>query len=226
MYESGGLNLIQIDDAGSGSLVGGTCIGILRTETMEYYYDIIPLKMYREKYFNKKYYLKYTSSIVESGLKKIQFKNDEPIYICRGYMFDDTRETLKNSGLNVISTKIEEPLQSIIEKSFEGYAISLGLPSDFLKYTKYPFHFHRLLRWVYADYKNRITLCKTGWKSFEKYGHLKVETNYDTIYNSNYHCLKCGQRIAKYSPVKVLKYYSNMPNTIYLHRSCPEYHHS
>ena len=36
--------MIHIDDAGSGSLIGGTCIGILRTNDNAYYYEIIPIK--------------------------------------------------------------------------------------------------------------------------------------------------------------------------------------
>lgn len=213
--------MIQIDDAGSGSLIGGTCIGVYRVETKEYYDDIIPLKLYQHKSFKEKLYLKHASIIVEEAFRKLHPEENEQIFICQGYMFDDVRQMLKKQKYNIISTRIEDPLQSIIEKSFESYVISIGLPSDFIKYTKYPFHFHRLLRWVYADYDNRISLCKTGWKSFVKYGHLDVDVHYDTIYNSNYHCLKCGKRIQKNTQVKVLKYYSNMPNTIYIHRHCP-----
>ena len=34
--------MIQIDDSGSGSLIGGTCIGAIRVETGDYAYDFIP----------------------------------------------------------------------------------------------------------------------------------------------------------------------------------------
>lgn len=213
--------MIQIDDAGSGSLVGGTLIGILRVESGEYYSEIIPIRLYSEKNFKIKLYLKYTTGIVKRAFKALDVQKDEIIAVCRGYMFDDLRKHLTAGHYKYISTKIGEPLQSKIEMSFEDYVVSLGLPRDFIKFTKYPFHFHRLLRWVYADYENRSKLCKTGWKSWHKYGYLKLDTCTDFIYNGNFHCLKCGKKIQKYSSVKVIKFTSNMPNIIYLHRSCP-----
>lgn len=214
--------MIQIDDAGSGSLIGGTFIGMMRVETGEYYQDIIPIRLYNETNFKKKLYLKYTCKIVKDGIDKLRLTKDEMVYICRGYMFDEARQYLLRNNYRFESLKIIDPLQSKIEKSFEEYIISLGLPKDFIRFTKYPLHFHRLLRWVYADYNNRVKLCKTGWKSWQKYGHLEVSTYSDIIFNNNYHCLKCGKRILQSTPVKVLKYTSNMPNTIYVHKLCPE----
>lgn len=214
--------MIQIDDAGSGSLVGGTYIGLMRVETGEYYTGLIPVKFYCEEYFKKKLYLKCTSDIVKKGLKTLHAPRDEEIMICRGYMFDEARKYLSERNINFVSSKIENPLQIKIESSFEEYAISLGLPREFIKFTKYPFHFHRLLRWVYADYDNRIKLCKTGWKSWKKYGSLDITTYNDFIYRSSYYCLKCGKKIYDKSQVKVIKYVSNMPNTIYIHKRCPQ----
>lgn len=213
--------MIQIDDAGSGSLIGGTYIGVLRIETGQYYSDIIPISLYDEKNFKKKYYLDYACTIVQEAFKSIDVDTSEEIEICQGYMFDATRAYLSKKGYNYNSTSISEPLQSIIEKSFENYSISLGLHPDFVKYTKYPFHFHRLLRWVYADYNNRQKLCKTGWKSWRKYGHLQPTSYTDYVYTGNYYCLKCGKKINSCSPVKVIKYISNAPNIIYLHKVCP-----
>lgn len=213
--------MIQIDDAGSGSLIGGTYIGILRIETSQYYGDIIPITLYGEENFKKKYYLQYACTIVCDAFDALDVKHGEEIQICRGYMFDEVRKYLNDNGYNYTSTSIGDPLQSIVEKSFEDYSISLGLYPDFVKYTRYPFHFHRLLRWVYADYNNRQKICKTGWKSWKKYGHLHLTTYTDYVYSSNYYCLKCGKKIDNFSPVKVIKYVSNAPNIIYLHRACP-----
>lgn len=214
--------MIQIDDAGSGSLVGGTSIGAMRTETGQFYMDIIPTKLYDEKKFKKRLYLKYATKIVIDAFEVLKPDKDETIEICQGYMFDEVRKYLDSKKYIYVNTRIGDPLQTVIEESFENYVISLGLPYDFIKFTKYPFHFHRMLRWVYADYNNRVKLCKTGWKSWQKYGNLKISTYYDIIYNGSYYCLKCGKRIHKASPVKVLKYISNMPNTIYLHKTCPK----
>lgn len=46
--------MIQIDDAGSGSLVGGTIIGILRKEDLDYYYEAIPISFFTSPSFEQK----------------------------------------------------------------------------------------------------------------------------------------------------------------------------
>lgn len=212
--------MIQIDDSGSGSLIGGTCIGAMRKETEEYVYDIIPLEYYHSDNFEKKLYLDEVVNISTSLLKKLKVSKHEKIEVCRGYMFDKLRLFLKENQYNFSSTTIGEPLQSKIEHTFEEYSISLGLPNEFLSYTKYPFHFHRLLRWVYADYNNRFPLCKTGWKSWKKYGNIKLQIETTYLKHSKYNCLKCWNKIENESYVKVLKYHSNKPNIIYLHLDC------
>ncbi|MGI6538719.1 MAG: hypothetical protein ACOX22_10540 [Caldicoprobacterales bacterium] len=213
--------MIQIDDAGSGSLIGGTCIGAIRVETNEYVFDFIPVSYYRNNMFSSKEYLNKACQIVFGLLKRLNWESSERLDICQGYMFDKLREELKYRNVFYRSVKINEPLQPLIEKTFQEYALMLGLPIQYVKYTKYPLHFHRILRWVYADYDNRIKLCKTGWKSWKKYGNLKVLTGNDVLYNSNFICLKCGETIKKGSKVKRLEYTSNCLNVIYLHNKCP-----
>ncbi len=212
--------MIQIDDAGSGSLVGGTCIGAMRVETKEFYYDIIPLEYYSKHNFKNKKYLDYVVVIIKEIFNKLDVKKNEVINVCRGYMFDMLREWLEKKEYKYNNVKIIDPLQSKIENAFENYAISLGLPKDYIKYTKYPFHFHRILRWVYADYKNRKKLCKRGWKSWQKYKNLKTKTNYESLSKSNYICFKCGKPIDNNSIVKKITYTTNKKYYIYLHKDC------
>ncbi len=212
--------MIQIDDAGSGSLVGGTCIAALRLETNEYYYDFIPVSYYQNGNFYEKLYLHKSKDIVFELLKKLKFTKNEKIIICQGYMFDVARKFLSSSHINWTNSKIVDPLQSRIEDTFSQYGLSLGVPVQYVKYIKYPLHFHRILRWVYADYSNRYKLCKTDWKSFKKYGNLDVSVSQDILYKRNYTCLKCGRKINPGTKVKVLKYVSNCPNIIYLHLNC------
>jgi len=212
--------MIHIDDAGSGSLVGGTCIGIMRVETNEFLYDIIPLEFYQPDTFKSKAYQDFVINIVKNIFEKIYVDKLEPVKVCRGYMFDRLRNWLKANSYTWESTKIDDPLQTIVEKSFENYAISLGLPPQYMHYTKYPFHFHRLLNWVYADYDNRKPLCKTGWDSWQKYGNTDREIYFSKLNKPNFYCLKCGQKIAMGSKVKVIRYVTNRVNKVYLHEYC------
>ena len=212
--------MIQIDDSGSGSLVGGTCIGAMRTETGDFAYDFIPISYYSSELFLSREYLVKSSQIVFSLLKKLRLQPEERVEICQGYMFNQARLEMKEKKIAFQPVKIGDPLQSVIEETFQNYALKLGVPPQYVKYTKYPLHFHRILRWVYADYDNRAALCKTGWKSWKKYGNLDIDVKDDVIYHNNYVCLKCGKGIQKGSKVRRLEYYSNCKNTIYLHRHC------
>lgn len=214
--------LIQIDDAGSGSLIGGTCIGAIRVETGEYHYEILPIELYSKATFKKKLYLDCVVEIVQRVFEKLNVDRNEEIEVCRGYMFDRLRKWLSKEHYKYQSVAITDPLQTKIEKTFEEYAITLGLPEEYIRYTKYPFHFHTILKWVYSDYENRTKLCKTGWKSWSKYGNLKTKTTHDILERSNFICLKCGKLIKDNSKVKVIKYISNKPATIYIHYNCEE----
>ena len=212
--------MIQIDDAGSGSLIGGTCIGAIRKETQEFYYDIIPIDLYKGSAFTEKKYLDHVVIIVDNLLNKLNVDKNEEIQVCRGYMFDNLRKWLSKEKYNYISCKIDEPLQTIIEKTFENYCLTLGLYRDYIRFNKYPFHFHTILKWVYADYENRKALCKTGWKSWKKYGNLETNINEGLVQKDNIICLKCGYSIEKNSVAKVVSYISNRKTYLLLHRDC------
>lgn len=212
--------MIQIDDAGSGSLLGGTVIGITRVETKEYEYDIIPLEYYRSDIFGEKEYINYVVIIIKKLFNKLNVTITEKIEVCRGYMFDKLKIWLEENNYNYVCVEIKDPLQSLVEKTFEDYAISLGLPQNFITYTKYPFHFHRILKWVYADFENRSLLCKTGWKSWHKYGNLSIEVDEEKVKKINLICFKCNEIIQQNSIAKVKKFHSTRPNKIFLHSYC------
>lgn len=212
--------MIQIDDAGSGSFVGGTCIGFYRPETNEYYFDIIPVELYNEENFKRKLYLDEVVAIAEVAFRALKVGRNETIEVCRGYMFEKLKLWLAERNYFWYGTQITGHVQEIVEKNFELYAVKLGLPKGYIKYTGYPFHFHKLLRWVFADYENRIGLCKIGWKSWRKLQDIRLEES--RIVNSvqGLFCLRCGKRIKKGSTARVLSYISNKKNYIFIHESC------
>lgn len=214
--------MIQIDDAGSGSLLGGTIIGIYRVETDEYAYGVIPLSHYQGEAFQRKEYIHYVVGLVQDLFPRLRVNKEETIQVCQGYMFESLNQWLKEEGYSFTNTKIGEPLQSVVEKTFDEYAISLGLPKEFIAYTKYPFHFHRILKWVYADYESRSKLCKTGWKSWKKYEHMPIKITTETLQGRDWICLKCNQLIHRHSPVTVMSYHSNRFYKIYLHPHCAQ----
>lgn len=212
--------MIQIDDAGSGSFVGGTCIGIYRPETNEYYFDIIPVELYSVENFKNKMYLDDVVNIVISAFEALKVTKYDTIEICRGYMFEKLKIWLTDKGFCWYVTQITGKIQEVVEKNFELYSIELGLPREYIKYTRYPFHFHKLLRWVYSDFDNRISLCKIGWRSWQKIKNNTPTLSYEKMQHTNYFCLKCGKKIKRNSNVAVLEFFSNKTNYVYLHKEC------
>lgn len=212
--------MIQIDDAGSGSFIGGTCIGIYRPETNEYFFDIIPVELYNKENFKKKLYIDEVVNIVSKAFDALNVSFNETIEVCRGYMFEKLKLWLNDNGYCCYSTHISGRIQDIVEKNFELYTVRIGLPEQYIKYTKYPFHFHKLLRWVFADYQDRLKLCKVGWKCWSKIEGINPEVSFEKLSASNYFCLKCGKHIKKGSKTKVLRFYSNYENKVYLHEYC------
>ncbi|MDD4492987.1 MAG: hypothetical protein PHV32_01330 [Eubacteriales bacterium] len=212
--------MIQIDDAGSGSFVGGTCIGIYRPETNDYYFDFINVDLYNEKNIDKKLYLGKVVEIAEKGFKSMNVEKGETIEFCRGYMFDKLKTWLSSRNYVSYTSHITGKVQEVVEKSFSLYAVKLGLPQKYIEFTHYPFHFHKLLRWVFADFENRISFCKVGWKSWKKYKDIKPEEFNVKTSIPNLVCLKCGKLINPGSTVRVLRYVSNKENLVYLHEKC------
>jgi len=212
--------MIQIDDAGSGSFVGGTCIGVYRPETNEYFFEIIPVELYNKENFKYKYYLDEVVNIVSNAFKSLNVNKYETIEICRGYMFEKLRKWLDDQGFCWYRTQISGRIQDVVEKNYMLYTVKLGVPKAYIKYTRYPFHFHKLLRWVFADFDNRINICKTGWKSWSKHENIQPELSYGTMKQSNICCLKCGRKIKKGSNIKILSFTSNKNQFVYLHEKC------
>ena len=213
--------MIEIDDAGSGSLIGGTGIGLMRTDTKEYIFRIIPLALFLDPHFREKKYQKYVIKIVRSAFSKLKVSKEEPIRLCRGYVFDELRHWLTEQGYTWESTKIEGSLQHQVEDSFSKYVICLGLPRDFVQHAKYAFGFHRLLKWVFADFDNRAHLCKSGWKSWSKWSTAEQAVTAG-LANKAVYCLKCGELIKKGEKIMTIKYKTNKDWSLDLHAFCYE----
>lgn len=211
--------MVEIDDAGSGSLIGGTGIGIWKKETQEYLFDLIPLQYFQQPSFSEKKYQDYVINIVEKAFQQLQISKKETIYICRGYIFDNLKKWLSQKGYTWENTKIEDPLQNKVETSFNHHVIKLGLPENFIIHARYAFGFHRLFKWVMADFKNRAPLCKTGWKSWQKWSGITPKS-YRSTANKNEYCLKCGKLIYKNHPIRIIEYQTNRLWKIPLHTKC------
>jgi len=68
--------------------------------------------------------------------------------------------------------------------------------------------------------ENRIGLCKVGWKAWEKVEGIVPEVFEITTNIPYLVCMKCGKPINRGSRVRVLRFFSNKENFVYLHREC------
>ncbi len=168
---------IQIDDQGWGTPVGGVGIIILRKETEEIYYDIVPIEHFNLETFKKKSYLGGARDIVERGFIKLKVPKDEEIEICSGCIHDKTVEWLKNQGYKFTVMKICGAAQNKGESMFIEYLRRLGVPNPpaIVDETvdEYKAQFFYLVDWVRKEPKKRKPLCKTGWKYFIKFFNEK-----------------------------------------------------
>lgn len=163
---------IQIDDQGWGTPVGGVGIIILRKETGETHYDVIPVEKFKVETFKKKKYLIAARNIVEQGFIKLRVSKDEEIEICSGCVHDKTAEWLENEGYKFTVMKIDGIAQQKGEQLFIEYLRGLGVPNPPLiveeTVDEYKAQFFYLMDWVRKDPQGRAHLCKTGWKYFIK----------------------------------------------------------
>ena len=164
---------IQIDDQGWGTPVGGVGIIVVRKETEEIHYDIVPIEHFGIDKFKKKTYLLAARNIVEQGFSRLKVQKDEEIEICSGCIHDRTAEWLKNEGYKFTVMKVDGIAQHKGEQMFIEYLRGLGVPNppQIVEETvaEYKAQFFYLMDWVRKDPEKRKHLCKTGWKYFIKF---------------------------------------------------------
>ncbi len=164
---------IQIDDQGWGMPVGGVGIIVLRKETGEIHYGIVPIENFNLENFKKKEYLDSAREIVEKGFNILKVRKDEEIEICSGSIHDKSAQWLKDEGYKFTVMKIDGQAQQIGERLFTEYLQRLGVPEPppIVEETveEYKAQFFYLMDWVREDPVGRAQLCKTGWKFFIKF---------------------------------------------------------
>ncbi|MBU4138633.1 MAG: hypothetical protein KJ729_01615 [Euryarchaeota archaeon] len=164
---------IQIDDQGWGTPVGGVGIIVIRKETEEIHYDIVPIELFDLENFKKKTYMDSARTIVERGFNALKVTKDEEIEICSGCIHDKSAEWLKKEGYKFKVMKIDGDAQKKGEWMFIEYLQGLGIPNPpvIVEETvdEYKAQFFYIMDWVREDPEARKPLCKTGWKYFIKF---------------------------------------------------------
>lgn len=161
---------ITIDDAGTGDLLFGVVIGAFRNETQEFRYEVLDVKYFKPRSFRKKEYLQQASRIVFELVDKLKLKNEEPIHICQGYIFDKATEELKKKyGEDRIRrVKVTGEPQRLTEIAYLDEIRNLGYEPLEERENKRAKSFFHMMRWLKKN-PDKLVYAKTGWPRLSRY---------------------------------------------------------
>lgn len=160
---------IEIDDSGTGDLVGDAFIGFHVKETGKIIFRSIPVGLYNEENWKNKEPYKKAVEIIKEGLQELNFnKNKDTIHLCRGDCFRRVRTYFDKKNIDYIPSVIEGTLQDAVEGRLISHLRKLGVKSRGLTKKAGAKRYFILLNWLCRDFFNRERFVKTGFKSWRK----------------------------------------------------------
>jgi hypothetical protein len=160
---------IEIDDSGTGDLVGDAFIGFHVIETGELIFRGIPVGMYNKENHKNRQSFKYILKMVKSGLIALNFNKEcDIIQICRGNCFDLVREWFDEEGIKHEPAIVEGKLQDAVEGHFIAHLRKLGVKSPNLTTEAGIKRYFILFNWVARDLNSREKYVKSGFPSWPK----------------------------------------------------------
>lgn len=159
---------IEIDDAGTGDLLGDAIIGFYIEEKNLFIAKQIPLEYFQNENAKLKYPEKCTAELIMNTLNELEFnQNKDTIFICSGNIFVDAKKMLKDKGYKFTETKIEGVLQQKVEQAYLDYLKTLGVNVNVTIESGKDRYF-QLFNWVIEDFPNRRKFVKTGFTMWQK----------------------------------------------------------
>jgi len=162
---------IEIDDAGTGDLVGNAFIGFRDTITGKIIYQSVPVDLYRDDEDNNKHILepkKHILKVVIKALRILNHNDNDRILLCRGNCFDLVREYFEENGIYYEAAIVEGVLQDAVEGRLIQHLRKLGIKSSKLTTEAGFQRYFVMFNWVCQDFPNRERYVKTGFPSWPK----------------------------------------------------------
>ncbi len=159
---------IEIDDAGTGDLVGDAFIGFRDTETGNIIFQSVPVGLYNEDNKDEDLPRKHIVKVVIKALKKLKHGKGDRILLCRGSCFDLVREYFNERNIYYEPAIIEGKLQDAVEGRFIQHLRKLGIKSGNLTKESGIQRYFIMFNWVCRDFPNRERFVKTGFPSWKK----------------------------------------------------------
>jgi hypothetical protein len=175
--------LIEIDDSGTGDLVGSAFIGVYRKETGQIFFRAIPVELFYEEPWKNKAPLKKTLSIVKEAINELNIKPNELIKLCTGNIFDKVRDYFIEIDQNFEDAKIEGNLQELVEMKYINHLRNLGVKSRNLTIESGKKRYFILFDWVSRDFYKREKFVKTGFKKWRTIWRDRAIERYEEYQN-------------------------------------------
>ncbi|MFX1496912.1 MAG: hypothetical protein ACFFBH_05270 [Promethearchaeota archaeon] len=159
---------IEIDDAGTGDLVGDAFIGFRDTKTGKILFQSIPVGLYNDDNKDDARPKKHILKLVIKTLKKLKHNNKDRILLCRGNCFDLVRDYFDENNIYYEPAIIEGELQDAVEGRYIQHLRKLGVSSKNLTKESGAQRYFILFDWVCRDFPNRERFVKIGFPSWKK----------------------------------------------------------
>ncbi len=159
---------IEIDDAGTGDLVGDAFIGFRDTNTGKVIFQSVPVNLYNEENKEENRPKKHILKIVIKALRALNHSKGDRILLCRGNCFDLVREYFDENKIYYEAAIVEGELQDAVEGRFIHHLRTLGVRSKNLTMDSGIKRYFILFNWVCQDFPNRERYVKTGFPSWKK----------------------------------------------------------
>ncbi len=160
---------IEIDDSGTGDLVGDAFIGLHIVETGKIIFRGIPVGLYNDVNHNNRKSFEHILEMVKDGLKSLKFnKEKDRIQICRGNCFDLVREWFDQVGIKHEPAIVEGKLQDAVEGRYVSHLRKLGIKSPKLTTEAGIQRFFVSFNWVTNDFPAREKYVKQGFPAWKK----------------------------------------------------------
>jgi hypothetical protein len=159
---------IEIDDAGTGDLVGDVFIGFRDTETKRIIFQSVPVGLYNEGNKDDDRPKKHIVEVVKKGLRALNHGKGDRILLCRGDCFDLVREYFNKNNIYYEPAIIEGVLQNAVEERYVQHLRKLGITSRNLTEESGAERYFISFNCVCRDFPNRERFVKTGFPSWKK----------------------------------------------------------
>ena len=128
------------------------------------------VKYFRHPRFQSKEYLNQASKVVFQLLSRLQIKKDEQIQICKGYIFDEAVDRLRETygGNQVERIKVTGEPQRLTEIAYLDEIRNLGYEPVKERDEKKAKSFFHMMNWLRKN-PEKLIYAKTGWPRLQRY---------------------------------------------------------